>query len=116
MSLVEDACHRAKAMGLEMAAQCGVGLTHNDRQRIVRAFRRGLFPAKPRGRRKKETITAAHRDWLAGVRGVELYSSHIPGWQTHSLWRRRAEARGLLDAIQSRERRARRRAPKISSA
>ena len=51
-------------------------------------------------------VTAAFQDWTAGMRGVALCRVHIPGRDKHGQWRRKAEARPLMDAIRSRYRRA----------
>jgi hypothetical protein len=101
---VIEACKLAQEIGAKIGTQFGSVLTPRARQKVVTAFRRTLFPAKSPGRRRKEAITAAHRDWKGGMRGVDLYKAHIPGWQKHNHWRREGEARRLMDAIQSRER------------
>jgi hypothetical protein len=70
------------------------------------AFRHVINPVKRPGRRKKEQITAAHRDWKNGTTSpVELCKKHIAGWKDHNRFRREVEARRLMDAIRSRERR-----------
>jgi hypothetical protein len=51
-------------------------------------------------------VTAALADWKAGIRGVALFQKHIPGWQKHNRYRRMAEEKRLMDAIRSRDRRA----------
>jgi hypothetical protein len=76
-----------------------------DRLKIVRVFRSQIIPPGRPGRRRKERITAAHRDWKNGIRGVALYRKHIEGWDKHGQWRRKGEERRLMDAIRSRERR-----------
>jgi hypothetical protein len=69
-----------------------------------------ISPGKRPGRRRNAGITAAHRDCKNGMHGLELYRKHIPGWERHNRYRREVEARRLMDAIRSRERRERGRA------
>lgn len=81
-------------------------LDRRGRQRIVTIFRRQLFPARKRGRKRSKEITTAHTDWKSGIRGEELCRRHIPGFDRMSRWRRESVSRDLMDAIRSRERRA----------
>jgi hypothetical protein len=74
---------------------------------VLAESRRRILPPGKRGRKRSEQITAAHADWSAGIRGVELYRKYIPGFEHMSRWRRGSESRTLLNAIHSRERRAR---------
>ena len=84
-------------------------LGQGQRRRIASMFRRQLvLPRKP-GRKRSDRITAAHADWKAGMRGIELYRKHIRGFETHSFWRRKSESRSLMDAIRARERRDKKR-------
>ena len=106
---VNRACQLAQQAGADIVAQLGPMLGRRDLAKAVTVFRHTLLPGRQRGRKPKEQITAAHRDWKNGVRGVALYRSHIPGWDKHSHYRRQSEARGLMDAIYSRERRERKR-------
>ena len=39
------------------------------------------------------------------MRGGELFRKHITGWEKHNRYRRRVEAKTLMDAIRSRQRR-----------
>ena len=104
-----EACTLARQAGTDIPARLGSDLSRNDRLKAVTAFRRALVPQSRPGRRPKDKITAAHRDWKDGLRGVPLYRKHIPGWERHSQWRRRAEEQRLMDSIRKRERRARER-------
>jgi hypothetical protein len=83
-------------------------LTRRERLGVANAFRRHvLLPGRP-GRKRSNRITAAHADWKTGMRGVALYRKHIRGWEKHNFWRRKSEARTLMDAIRTRERREQR--------
>ena len=108
-SLVAEACKRAHDAGSRIAVDLGSSLGPSDRRKVLITFRRTLFPAKRPGRRRKDAVTAAHRDWKNGVRGLALYRAHIPGWDKHHHYRRQSESRALMDAIRSRERRERER-------
>ena len=107
----DAALHEACAIAREAAVRAMgcLGPTPDRRllQKVLAAFRHTIYPVKRAGRRKKEQITVAHRDWKNGMRGLELYQKHIPGWEKCSHWRRKGEARRLMDAIRSRERRER---------
>ena len=104
-SPLAEACKRAQDAGVAIVADLGEALARRDRSKVLTPFRRILFPARRPGRRPKETITAAHRDWKNGVRSLALYRAHIPGWERHSHYRRQSEARALMDTIRTRERR-----------
>jgi hypothetical protein len=95
--------------GQRIAEEVG-NLDRRELSRIVRAFRSQLLPPRKPGRRRNKEITAAHADWQSGLRGVALYRKHIPRFDQMSRWRRQAKIRALMDAIRSRERRARKRA------
>ena len=103
--LLEKVCRLGHESGLEIRVAFDSKLNRRDLLKAVTAFRRALIPPRRPGRRLKAQITAAHRDWKNGVRGVALYTAHIPGWAKHSEWRHKGEARALMDAIRSRERR-----------
>ena len=81
-------------------------LDRRGRLRIVGTFRRQLIPSRKPGKKRRKEITAAHADWKLGMRGVELYTTHIPGYDRMSRWRRESKSRDLMDASRSRERRA----------
>jgi len=102
---VAEACKRAHEAGSQIVADLGPVIGPTERRRILVAFRRELFPPGRPGRRRKETITAAHRDWKNGMRGPALYRTHIPGWEKHNRYRRQSEARALMDAVRTRNRR-----------
>jgi len=51
-------------------------------------IRAQLIPAGRPGRRGREEITVAYADWKSGVRGLPLYSQHIPGFEKFSHWKR----------------------------
>jgi hypothetical protein len=89
----------------EIRSQYGSGLTRDEGQKLVSTFRAGVVPRRRAGRRPLPHVTAAYENWKAGMRGVALYRSHIAGWDRHGEWRRKAEARALMDAIRSRRRR-----------
>jgi hypothetical protein len=99
----------ARELGRETARQLelqvGAALSFKARTEAVRAFQRALVPARKRGRRRIHRITTAHEDRKRGVRGLALYTAHIPGYLTFNSWRRSCEARRLMEAIRSRERR-----------
>ena len=105
-SPVAEACKRAQESGKRIVAEIGSSLGPAERRKVLTAFRRTLFPARRPGRRRKEAVTAAHQDWKNGVCGPALYRTHIPGWENHNRYRRQSEARALMDAVRSRERRA----------
>jgi hypothetical protein len=102
---VDEACKRAQDAGGAIVTEFGAVLAHRDRNELLTAFRRILFPARRPGRRPKETITAAHLDWKNGMHGPALYRAHIPGWEKHNRFRRQCESRTLMEAIRTRERR-----------
>jgi hypothetical protein len=104
---VAEACRLAQAVSARIIAQFGPALERGERVKVLATFRRTLFPRRRSGRRPKESITAAHRDWKNGVRGIALYKAHIPRWEKHNHWKRRGEERALMDAIRKRERRER---------
>jgi hypothetical protein len=87
-----------------------------ERMKAVRAFKSAFIPKKRPGRKPKEAVTAAYEEWKAGMRGLVPYRKHIPNWEKRSRWRRQVEQRALLDAIYSRERRAKKRATESSAA
>jgi len=99
----------AKQIALQGAAevrrQFGNCFSRDESQRLANAFRSGIMTKRKPGRRPKKHITAALADWKAGVRGDDLCRAHIRGWDRHSIWRRKQEARMLMDAIRSRRRR-----------
>jgi hypothetical protein len=107
--VVAEACKRAQDTGAGIVAELGALLAHGDRRKVLSSFRRILFPPGRPGRRPKETVTAAHRDWKNGVRAPALYRAHIPGWGKHNRYRRQSEARALMDAVRTRDRRERKR-------
>ena len=108
-SPLEVACAIAQEAASVAASRLGPSPHRHELLKLHTAFRHALFPAKPPGRRRKEGVTAAHMDWKNGMRGIELYRKHIPGWEKHSRWRRAGEQRALRDVIHSRERRDRQR-------
>lgn len=113
----ELASKQAHDAGTRIVAGLGATLGPRDRRAVLTAFRRTLFPPKRPGRRCKETITAAHRDWKNGMHGPALYRAHIPRWEKHNRFRRNCEAQTLMDAIRTRERREQERtARKLGSA
>ena len=63
------------------------------------------------GRPPKESVSAAYQDFMSGMRGIDFYPKHIPNWTKHSHWRRKAEARMLLEAVRARRRRGRKADP-----
>ena len=102
---LQQACAIATEAAARALGALGPSPDRRLRQKVPVAFRHGVFPVKRPGRRRKEGITAALKDWKEGMRGVELYRKHIPEWERHNRYRRSYEARRLLDAIRSRERR-----------
>ena len=106
---ISEALAAAKEKALliahEIREQFAQSLTREDYIRVARAFRSAIAPKRKPGRRPKAQVTAALVDWKAGVRGVALYRKHVPGWEKHGEWRRKAETRALMDAIRSRRRR-----------
>jgi hypothetical protein len=89
----------------EFREEFGESLTRDEWIQVVRAFGSAIVPKRKAGRPRKAQVTAALADWKAGMRGVDLYRKHIPGWQSHNRYRRMAEQKSLLDAIRSRRRR-----------
>jgi hypothetical protein len=61
------------------------------------------------GRKRRKEITAVHPDWKQGMRGLQLYRKHIPGYDNLAQWRRKAKSRALMDAIRTRQRREKQR-------
>jgi hypothetical protein len=104
-----EAFTAAKQIALRAAAeirsQFGNGFSRDDCQRLANAFRSGIVTKRKPGRGQKAHITAALADWKAGMRGDDLCRTHIRGWDRHSIWRRKQEAKMLMDAIRSRRRR-----------
>ena len=105
--VLAQAFKQIRDAGTDIMVRFGALLPRSERIKLVSTFRRILIPPRRRGRRPKETITSAHRDWKNGIRGLALYRAYIPRFDKHSLWRRMAEQRALMDAIYSRERRER---------
>ena len=100
-----EACKRAQEAGAWIVADYGPVLSHKDKAKAVTLFRRALIPPKRPGRKPKEAVTAAHRDFETGMRGSALYRAHIPGWEKHNRYRRKYEERALMAAINTRKRR-----------
>jgi hypothetical protein len=101
---------QGRAAAIEAGQRIAQEIGHLDRRElhaIVQAFQSQLLPARKPGRRRNKEITAAHADWKSGLRGVALCQKHIPRFDQMGRWRRRAMIRALMDAIRSRERRAR---------
>ena len=98
---------KALRIGHEFREQFSESLTREDYIRVARAFGSAVVPKRKPGRRRKPQVTAALADFKAGMRGVALFQKHIPSWDKHGEWRRKAEARALMDAIRSRDRRER---------
>jgi hypothetical protein len=99
----------AEVIATEAGQRIARDYPHLDRRwrlRIASTFRRQLIPPRKPGRKRRKEITAAHADWKLGLRGLELYRRHIPGFDRMSQWRRESTIRDLMDAIRSRERRA----------
>src|SRR5579864_4950155 len=92
------ACAIARESGQRIANELGIALARRERLKVVSTFRRILFPPKRPGRRRKEAITAAHRDWKNGLRGPALFRRHIPNWERHNHFRREYESRRLMTA------------------
>lgn len=86
----------------------GGGLSRAELARICRKFRSGLTDRKRAGRRPSKDITAAYEDWLAGMRGKELYSKHVTNYAALSHWRKRDLSEKLMSALRSRKRRKKR--------
>jgi len=102
---------KAIRMAQELLEEFAQSLTREDCIRLARAFRSAVVPKRKPGRRRKPQVTAALADYRTGMRGGALYRKHIPGWDKHGEWRRKAEARALMDAIRSRHRRESNSAP-----
>jgi hypothetical protein len=104
---IRQACAIAKEAAARAIGCLGPSPDRRVRLKVLTAFRHVIYPVKRPGRRRKENITAAHRDWKDGVRGRELYVKHIPDYAKHNHYKREVEARRLMDAIRTRERRER---------
>jgi hypothetical protein len=98
-------------MARQLLGDFGQRLTREEWERLSRTFRSNVVPQRRPGRRRKPQVTAAYLDWRFGVRGVDLFRKHIPGWEGHHRYRKIGEQKALLDAIRSRIRRE-----KLSSA
>ena len=92
-------------MAQELQARFRETLTREEFARVAATFRSAVVPKLKPGRRPKAQVTAAYGDWLAGVRGPELFKKHIAGWESHHRYRKIGEQKTLMDAIRSRERR-----------
>jgi hypothetical protein len=95
------------AAAREIRASSRQAFERRDALRIVSAFRSTLIPHAKRGPKLKAMITAAHGDYNGGMRGVALYRKHIPRFDRMGHWEREVRTRSLMDAIRTRERRAR---------
>lgn len=107
--VVSQALELAREAAARITAQFGTALDRAARLKVARAFERVVVPREKRrpGRKRKAAITAAVTDYEAGMRGVELYRKHIPGYSGMSHYRRLAKQRTLAEAIHSRRRRER---------
>ena len=102
---LQEACAIAKEAAARAIGCLGACPDRRERQKVLTAFRHVIIPVKRPGRKRKEGITAAHRDWKNGMRGVALYRKYIPGWESHGYWRRKGEESRLRNAISTRDRR-----------
>jgi hypothetical protein len=84
----------ATAAGAEIARDFAKA-SRRQRLRLANTFLRQLLPPRKGGRRNTERITAAHADWKAGVRGLELYERHIPGFRKMSYWKKGSVAESV---------------------
>jgi len=107
--ILERACTVAADAGNAVAAILPSDTSRRDRMRAVRAFKSPLVPSKKPGRKPRELVTCAHATWKQGLRGTQLYIQFIPNGSKMGRWRRKAAQRALMDAIYSRERRAKER-------
>ena len=107
-----EAVARAKEIAVDAARKIQTAvrqpIERRDALRIVSAFRSTLIPHGRRGRKQKAVITAAHADYKRGMRGIPLFRNHIPRFDRMGHWEREVKTRRLMDAIRTRERRARR--------
>jgi hypothetical protein len=81
--------------------------SRNEALRIVAVIRSVIVPRSQAGRKRDERITAAYCDWKNGMRGVQLYRKHIPGYDRMGEYKREVKVKRLRDAIRSRRRRDR---------
>ena len=103
---VERACELAREAGGGIVSALGAELERRDKLRTIAVFKRTLIPAGRPGRRRKKSITEAHLDWKAGLRPPFLCEKHISGFGKMNQYQRDYEARRLMEAIRTRERRA----------
>ncbi len=89
----------------EILKHWGGGLSKQECGRLANALRSAITPKRKAGRRPTARVTRAYEDWKAGMRGPELYVRHIQGWEKHNRYRRKGEARDLMDAIRKRRKR-----------
>lgn len=102
----EDPAKRARACAEDILSKWN-GLSMSERRQIVSAFRLTMIPKQRAGRKPSASLTAAYGEWKAGTRGTALFRKHISNWEHLSRWRRKSEQRSLMEAIYSRNRRAR---------
>jgi hypothetical protein len=96
------------------AAEAGRQLAQNpmsERQAraYVRVFQAQLLPPNRPRRWQKKKLTRACEDYQRGMRGIELFSKHIPRWSRLGYYERTVKSERLLKSIkrrQSREKRA----------
>ena len=83
-------------------------LPYAARDRLARLVRRQIVPRRKPGP-KGSRLNAAYCDYRAGLRGLPLYRKHIPGHDKMSQWRRTFTEKRLLNALQQRASREKRR-------
>jgi len=83
-------------------------LPYSVRARLARSIRRRIVPRRKPGP-KNSRLDAAYRDYRAGSRGMPLYRKHIPGHDKMSQWRRAYRQRRLMNALQKRASREKKR-------
>ena len=80
----------------------GRPLTLHEIAQLQRALQARLRPARKSGRKRQARITAAVRDYKAGLRGLPLYAKHIPGHEKLSELARTKFEHNLIDAVTKR--------------
>ena len=84
------------------------GLPRTTRLKVAVAVRLAIVPKRKPGR-KNQRLDKADADYRAGTRGLDLFRKHIPRHDKLSKWRRAYEQRKLLNTLEKRAERDRKR-------
>jgi hypothetical protein len=108
MTPAESFFAQARQLAIDAGRKIATDFGHLDRRErtaLLRDFRTQIIPRRKAGRTPSSKVTAAHADWSAGLKGIDLYRKHILGFDQMNRYRRKAMIRALQDAIRNRERR-----------